>query len=277
MKRITLPCGESVPALGQGTWNIGDDARRRAQEIATLRHGLDLGLSLIDTAEMYGDGRSERLVGEAIAGRRDDVFLVSKVYPHNASARAMRRACEASLRRLRVDTIDLYLLHWPGDVPLAETVDTFEALRRDGKIRHWGVSNFDPRWMQDLWATPGGYAAQVNQVLYNLGCRGIEWELLPWQRVRGVPVMAYSPFDQARLLRKRELAAFAGDRGLAPGQVALAWLLAQDGVIAIPKTGQRERLDENAAALQRPLSADELAELDRLFAPPKGPTPLAML
>jgi aldehyde reductase len=277
MKRITLPCGESVPALGQGTWNIGDDARQRAEEIATRRHGLDLGLTLIDTAEMYGDGRSERLVGEAIAGRRDEVFLVSKVYPHNASARAMRRSCEASLRRLRVEVLDLYLLHWPGDVPLAESVETFEALRRDGKIRHWGVSNFDPQWLRDLWDTPGGDTAQVNQVLYNLGCRGIEWELLPWQRERRVPVMAYSPFDQARLLRKRELAAFGREHGMTPGQVALAWLLAQEGVIAIPKTGQRARLEENAAALQRPLSAGELAELDRLFAPPRGPTPLAML
>jgi diketogulonate reductase-like aldo/keto reductase len=156
-------------------------------------------------------------------------------------------------------------------------VESFEALRREGKIRHWGVSNFDPRWMQDLWATPGGEAAQVNQVLYNLGCRGIEWELRPWQRERRVPVMAYSPFDQARLLRKRELAAFASDRGMSPAQVALAWLLAQNDVIAIPKTGQAERLEENAAALQRPLSAEELQQLDRLFPPPKGPTPLAML
>jgi len=277
MKRITLPCGESVPALGQGTWNIGDDARLRGEEIATLRRGLDLGLTLIDTAEMYGDGRSERLVGEAIAGRRDEVFLVSKVYPHNASLRGMRRACEASLRRLRVEALDLYLLHWPGEVPLAETLAGFEALRREGKIRHWGVSNFDAQWMQDLQALPGGDAAQVNQVLYNLGCRGIEWDLRPWLRERGVPVMAYSPFDQARLLRKRELASFAAARGMTPAQAALAWLLAQDGVIAIPKTGQRQRLEENAGALQRPLSGADLEELDRLFPPPRGPSPLAML
>ena len=277
MKSILLPCGTSVPALGQGTWNIGDDARRRGEEIATLRRGLDLGLTLIDTAEMYGDGRSERLVGEAIAGRRDEVFLVSKVYPHNAAPRAMRRSCEASLRRLRVEALDLYLLHWPGDVPLADTVEGFEALRREGKIRHWGVSNFDPERMQELWATPGGKAAQVNQVLYNLGCRGIEWDLLPWQRQRGLPVMAYSPFDQARLLRRGELAAFAAQRGMTPAQAALAWLLAQDGVIAIPKTGTRGRLEENAAALQRPLELADLQELDRLFLPPSGPTPLAML
>lgn len=277
MKRIQLPCGESVPALGQGTWNIGDDTRTRQQEIATLRRGIDLGLTLVDTAEMYGDGRSERLVGEAIAGRRDEVFLVSKVYPHNASLRAMQRSCEASLRRLRVEAIDLYLLHWPGAVPLAETVDAFEALQAAGKIRHWGVSNFDLATMQQLWATPGGSAAQANQVLYNLGERGIEWDLRPWLRERGVPVMAYSPFDQGRLLRKRGLAAFATGRGMTPAQAAIAWLLAQDGVIAIPKTGSPQRLEENAAAAARVLSAQELQELDALFAPPAGPSPLAML
>jgi len=276
MKRLTLPCGETVPALGQGTWNIGDDPRQRAEEIATIRRGLDLGLTLIDTAEMYGDGRSERLVGDAIAGRRHEVFLVSKVYPHNAAPRAMRRSCEASLRRLRVETLDLYLLHWPGEVPLAQTVEGFEALRREGKIRHWGVSNFDPQWLQELWATPGGEAAQVNQVLYNLGCRGIEWDLLPALRRRRMPVMAYSPLDQARLLRRRELVAFARAQGMTPAQLALAWLLARD-VITIPKTGHGERLQENVAALQRPLAPAQLQELDRLFPPPDGPTPLAML
>jgi diketogulonate reductase-like aldo/keto reductase len=276
MERM-LPCGEGVPALGQGTWNIGDDPARRGEEIAALQRGVDLGLTLIDTAEMYGDGRSEQLVGEAIAGRRDAVFLVSKVYPHNASRRAMPRSCEASLRRLGVETIDLYLLHWPGNVPLAETVDAFEALQRAGKIRHWGVSNFDAEGMQELWDTPGGSAAQTNQVLYNLGERGIEWDLRPWLREQKLPLMAYSPFDQGRLLRQRGLAAFAKDRGMTPGQVALAWLLAQDGVIAIPKAGNRQRVEENAAALARPLSAADLQELDRLFPPPDGPTPLAML
>jgi diketogulonate reductase-like aldo/keto reductase len=272
-----LPCGESVAALGQGTWNLGDDPRTRKDEIASLRRGLDLGLTLVDTAEMYGDGRSEQLVGEAIAGRRDQVFLVSKVYPHNASQRAMPRSCEASLRRLGVEAIDLYLLHWPGDVPLAETVETFEALQRAGKIRHWGVSNFDLEGMQDLWATPGGQAAQVNQVLCNLGERGIEWDLQPWLRERKIPVMAYSPFDQGRLLHKRALATFAQEHGMTPGQVAIAWLLAQDGVIAIPKTGTPRRAEENAAALAHPLSPQQLQALDALFAPPKGPTPLAML
>jgi aldehyde reductase len=276
MQRL-LPCGERIPALGQGTWNVGDDPGRRAEEIATIRRGLDLGLTLLDTAEMYGDGRSEQLLGEAIAGRRGEVFLVSKVYPHNASRQAMRRSCEASLRRLGVETIDLYLLHWPGAVPLAETVEAFEALRRAGKIRHWGVSNFDSDGMQDLWDTPGGSAAQVNQVLYNLGERGIEWDLQPWLRERRVPLMAYSPFDQGRLLRQRALATFAQEHGMTPAQVAIAWLLAQEDVIAIPKTVSRQRVEENAAALARPLTAQQRQELDRLFPPPDGPAPLAML
>ncbi|MCE3274089.1 MAG: putative oxidoreductase [Ramlibacter sp.] len=276
MQRV-LPCGEAVPALGQGTWNLGDHPRLKAQEIAALRRGIELGLTLVDTAEMYGDGRSERLVGEAIAGLRDQVFLVSKVYPHNASRRAMPQSCDASLKRLGVDTIDLYLLHWPGSVPLAETVEAFEALRCAGKIRHWGVSNFDAEAMQELWRTPGGTAAQVNQVLYNLGERGIEWDLLPWQREQRVPVMAYSPFDQGRLLNRGPLSSFARKHGMTPGQVAIAWLLAQDGVIAIPKTGSAQRVQENAEALARPLSRQQLEELDRLFAPPDGPSPLAML
>ncbi|MDB5957494.1 aldo/keto reductase [Ramlibacter sp.] len=276
MKRV-LPCGETVPALGQGTWNLGDDPALRQQEIAALRRGLDLGLTLVDTAEMYGDGRSELLVGEAIAGRRDQVFLVSKVYPHNASAKAMRKSCEASLGRLRVETIDLYLLHWPGSVPLAETVEGFEALRRAGKIRHWGVSNFDTDAMQDLWGTPGGGAVQVNQVLYNLAERGIDWDLRPWLHAQAIPVMAYSPFDQGRLLRAPALVRFAQRQGMTVSQVALAWLLAQEGVIAIPKSGSRERVEENAGALARPLSAAQLEELDRLFPPPQEATPLAML
>ena len=198
---------------------------------------------------MYGDGRSESLVGEAIAGRRDEVFVVSKVYPHNASRRAMPRSCDASLRRLGIETIDLYLLHWQGEVPLAETVQAFEALQREGKIRHWGVSNLDAELMQSLWEIPGGAAAQTDQVLYNLGRRGIEWDLQPWLRERRVPLMAYSPIEQGRLLRQRALVEFARQRAMTPAQAALAWLLAQDGVIAIPKTGQRSRLEENAGAL----------------------------
>jgi aldehyde reductase len=277
MKRVSLPCGDSVPALGQGTWQLGDDPGRRAEEIAALRRGIDLGLTLIDTAEMYGDGRSESLVGEAIAGRRDEVFIVSKVYPHNASRRAMAEACRQSLARLGVETIDLYLLHWAGSVPIAETVQAFEALQREGKIRHWGVSNLDPAEMETLWATPGGSAAQTDQVLYNLGRRGIEWDLQPWLRRQGVPVMAYSPIEQGRLLRQRALLQFAKQRAMTPAQVALAWLLGQAGVIAIPKTGSRARLEENAAALAHPLSPTDLRELDRLFPPPSGPSPLAMI
>jgi aldehyde reductase len=277
MRTITFPCAALVPALGQGTWNIGDDPSTRKEEIATIQHGIALGLTLVDTAEMYGDGRSESLVGEAIAGRRGEVFLVSKVYPHNASPAAMRKSCEASLRRLRVDTLDLYLLHWQGDVPLEQTVQGFQALQRAGKFRHWGVSNLDIDAMQRLWRVPGGDACQTNQVLYNLGERGIEWDLLPWLRDRGLPVMAYSPLDQGRLLRNRALAGFASDHGMTASQVALAWLLARDGVIAIPKTGHRKRLEENAKALSHTLSAADLKSLDALFAPPAGPVPLAML
>ena len=273
----TLPCGERVPALGQGTWNIGDDPAARASEIAALRRGLDLGLTLVDTAEMYGDGRSEQLVGEAIQGRRDQVFLVSKVYPHNASKHKMQASCNESLRRLRVEAIDLYLLHWPGAVPLAETVAAFEDLQRQGKIRHWGVSNLDLHHMESLQAVAGGAAVQVNQLLYNLGRRGIEWDLLPWLRRKHVPVMAYSPIEQGRLLRKPALGAFAKRLGLTPAQVALAWLLAQDGVIAIPKTGRRERVDENAAALSQALTPAQLRELDAIFPAPSGPMPLEML
>ena len=277
MKTIALPTGERVPALGLGTWNIGDDPALRAEEIATLRLGLDLGLTLIDSAEMYGDGRSESLVGAAIEGRRDEVFLVSKVYPHNASRAAMASACERSLRRLGTDRIDLYLLHWRGSVPLAETVQGFEALQRAGKIRHWGVSNFDPADMRELTAMPGGQAVAANQLLYNLARRGIEFDLLPWLRKRHVPLMAYSPIEQAKLLRDERLTGFAQRHAMTPAQAALAWLLAQDGVIAIPKTSNRQRLRENAAAREISLDDAQRAELDRLFAPPKRAAPLAMI
>lgn len=277
MKDVLLPCGERVPTLGMGTWNIGDDRARRAEEIATLRLGLDLGLRLIDTAEMYGEGLSEELVGEAIAGRRDEAFLVTKVYPHNAGRRDAVAACERSLRRLRTDRIDLYLLHWRGGVPLAETMEAFLALQQAGKIRHFGVSNLDLDDMRELWKVPGGDRVQTNQLLYNLGRRGIEWDLLPWLRERGVPVMAYSPIEQARLLRHAGLKAFAARHGIAPAQAALAWLLARDGVIAIPKTGRRDALRQNAAALSIALDAAQLAELDALFPPPHGPRPLEML
>jgi diketogulonate reductase-like aldo/keto reductase len=277
MKSVRLPSGESVPAFGLGTWNIGDSRATRAEEIATLRLGLDLGATLIDTAEMYGDGRSEELVGEAIAGRRDEAFIVSKVYPHNASKNGVAAACERSLKRLGTDRIDLYLLHWRGEVPLAETMQGFAALHRAGKIRHYGVSNFDISDVQALWSAPGGDGIATNQLLYNLTRRGIEFDLLPWLRKRRVPLMAYSPIEQARLLRNGGLVAFAKRHGMTPAQAALAWLLAKDDIIVIPKTGRRERLRENLLALEHPLDAAQLAELDTLFAPPRGPRPLEML
>ena len=277
MKTVVLPSGERVPALGMGAWNIGDDRARRAEEIATLRLGLDLGATLIDTAEIYGDGRSEELVGEAIAGRRDEVFLVSKVYPHNASRKGVPAACERSLKRLKTDRIDLYLLHWRGSIPFAETMDAFAALQKAGKIRHYGVSNLDLDDLRALSKIPAGKAVAANQLLYNLSRRGIEWDLLPWLQERRVPLMAYSPIEQARLLDDARLIRFATAHGVTPAQAALSWLLAKEGVIAIPKTGRRERLKENLGAREHPLDAAQLAELDRLFPSPAGPTPLEML
>ncbi len=266
-----------MPALGQGTWNLGEDSLTRAEEIATLRLGLDLGVTLIDSAEMYGEGRAEQLIAEAIGDRRDEAFLVSKVYPHNASRRSAIAACERSLRRLKTDRIDLYLLHWRGNVPLAETMEAFMALQRSGKIRHYGVSNLDLADMQELWRVSGGPAVATNQLLYNLTRRGIEWELLPWLRKRRVAVMAYSPIEQAKLARNAKLADFAQAHGMTPVQAALAWLLAKDDVILIPKTGRRERLQENVGALNHRLTTAQLAELDRLFPPPTGPRSLEML
>jgi diketogulonate reductase-like aldo/keto reductase len=277
VREVLLPCGESVPALGQGTWNMGDDPALRREELATLQLGIDEGLRLVDTAEMYGDGASERLVGQAIAGRRDQVFLVSKVYPHNASRKAMASSCAASLKRLGTDRIDLYLLHWRGGVPLEETVEAFLALQREGHIRHWGVSNLDLGDMRELAGLPGGAQAQTDQVLYNLTRRGIEWDLLPWLRQRGIPVMAYSPVEQGRLARDRRLAAFAAEHGMTAAQAALGWVLAQQGVIAIPKTGSRERLRENIQAWKRPLDAAVSVGLDRLFPPPAAAGALEML
>jgi|SRR5882672_3674761 len=277
MKSVTLPAGERVPALGQGTWYMGDHRAQRAEEIATIRLGLDLGLTLIDTAEMYGDGRSEELVGEAIAGRRDEAFLVSKVLPNHASRRGTVSACEKSLKRLGTDRLDLYLLHWRGSVPFAETLEALAALKSAGKIRHYGVSNLGFEEMQEWWRTPGGEGVATNQLLYNLTRRGIEWDLLPWLRERRLPVMAYSPLEQARLVASRQLADFARRHDMTPAQAALAWLLAKDGIIAIPKSGRRERMKENAGALDYKLSTVQCAELDRLFPPPAGPRPLELL
>jgi diketogulonate reductase-like aldo/keto reductase len=277
MKTIALPSGERVPALGQGTWNMGDRAELRAAELAALRMGLDAGLTLIDTAEMYGNGRSEELVAEAIAGRRDEVFLVSKVLPQNASRRGTAAACEASLKRLKTDRIDLYLLHWRGSVPFAETLEALMKLQAAGKIRHYGVSNLDLADMQELHALKGGAAVAANQLLYNLSRRGIEWDLLPWLRAKRIPVMAYSPLEQARLLKHKSLAAFARRHGMTAAQAALSWLLAQEDVIVIPKSGDPSRMQDNLGSLALSLSAAQLAELDAAFPPPSGPRPLEML
>jgi len=256
---------------------MGDDPARRSEEVATLRLGLDLGASLIDTAEMYGDGRAEALVAEAIAGRRDESFLVSKVLPGNASRQGTIAACHRSLRRLDTDRIDLYLLHWPGSVPIAETIEAFQELQQAGKIRHYGVSNLDMAEMQVLWRVPGGTSVATNQLLYNLSRRNIEWELLPWLRERRIPVMAYSPIEQGRLVRNEGLRNFARRCGITSAQAALTWLLAKNDIIVIPKTSGPERLRENLGALECQLTPSQLAKLDQLFPPPAQSSALEML
>jgi diketogulonate reductase-like aldo/keto reductase len=275
MKRLTLLSGKDVPVLGQGTWKMGEDSAKRLSEIAALRLGFDLGMTLIDTAEMYGQGGSEELIGEAISGRRADVFLVSKVYPHNATRQGAVAACDRSLRRLKTDYLDLYLLHWRGSVPLTETIDAFQSLKAAGKIRHYGVSNFDREDMEEAAGVPGGQAIATNQVLYNLMRRGVEWDLLPWCRQRKIPIMAYSPIEQGRLSGK--VAALARRRGVSPFQVALAWLLHQEGVIVIPKASSQPHVRENRAALDLTLTEADLAELDKLFPPPRRKSSLEIL
>jgi diketogulonate reductase-like aldo/keto reductase len=277
MRTVTLPSGECVPALGLGTWYMAESTAKRREEIAALQHGIDRGATLIDTAEMYADGKAEALVGEAIEGRREQVFLVSKVYPHNAGRTSAIAACERSLRRLRVETIDLYLLHWRGRIPLAETVDAFERLRASGKIRHWGVSNLDTSDTKELLGVPGGGPCAVNQVLYNLSTRGIEWDLEPLCRERGIPIMAYSPLDQGRLLEDRQLRQLAASHGLTVAALAVAWTLRRGQVISIPKAGTKAHLDELLPAQALELGPAVVDELDRLFKPPAGPTSLAML
>jgi len=274
---VSLPTGEPLPVLGQGTWTIADRPGRRAEGVVALRAGLDAGMTLIDTAEMYGDGASEELVGEAVAGRRDEVFLVSKVYPHNAGRRSAIEACERSLRRLKTDRLDLYLLHWRGSIPLAETVGAFEQLKAEGKIRHWGVSNFDRDDMEDL-IREGGGAVAVNQVLYNCSRRGIEFELMPWQAERGIPVMAYSPIEQGRLPRHAALGAVAARHpGATAAQVALAFTLRRGNVVAIPQMATPAHVAENRPAADLRLSPEDLAEIDRAFPPPTRRRSLEML
>ena len=277
MRKTKLPSGESIPVLGQGTWYMGDEPRRRAEEIATLRLGLDLGMSLIDTAEMYGDGASEKLVGEAIAGRREEIFLVSKVLPSNASRNGTIAACERSLKRLGTDRIDLYLLHWRGRTPFAETIAAFEALQDAGKIRHWGVSNMDVDDMSEIARASGGDAMATNQVLYNLTRRGIEYDLLPQAHGRGLSLMAYSPIEQGRLTEYPEVEDIADKYGVTPAQIALAWVLRQQGVIAIPKASTLSHVQDNRAALDVKLTEEDLAELDEVFPPPSGPESLEMI
>lgn len=256
---------------------MGERARDRAREIAALRLGLDLGMTLIDTAEMYADGGAERIVGEAIAGRRDEVFLVSKAYPHHGTRRGVVAACERSLARLDTDRLDLYLLHWRGDIALSETVAGFEQLREAGRIRAWGVSNFDRGDMEELLALPSGAHCAANQVLYHLNCRGIEWDLAPFCRSHAIAIMAYSPFDEGRLLRNRRLAELAGREGVTPAQLALAWLVARGNVAVIPKAGTAAHVHDNHCALSVELSPALRAEIDGVFPPPKRATPLKMI
>jgi len=277
MRTTKLPDGTPVPVLGLGTWNMGDRRGRAEDEAAALRLGLDLGMTLIDTAEMYADGGAEEVVAKAIAGRRDAAFIVSKVYPYNASRRKLPLACERSLKRLGTDRLDLYLLHWRGDVPLAETVETFETLKQEGKILRWGVSNFDIDDMEELSALDAGTNCATNQVLYNLARRGIEFSLLPWSREHRMPIMAYSPVDQGKILGNAALKKIAAERGVSTARVALAWLARQDGIIVIPKAADPAHVRDNRAALDLDLSADELAALDRAFPAPKRAKPLEML
>ena len=277
LPQVTLPNGERVPAFGQGTWHMGDDRRRAAAETAALKLGIDLGMTLIDTAEMYGSGGAEEIVAEAAQGQRDRLFIVSKVLPYNASQKGVIEACERSLKRLKTDRIDLYLLHWRGSVPLAETLAAFMRLQRDGKIRHHGVSNFDLDDTQEWVGLAGGDTVVANQILYNLQRRGPEWELIPWCRERRIAVMAYTPLGQSRMLQHKALAEIAGRHGATAAQVALAWLLHQDGTMVIPKATRQEHVRENRGALDLRLTADDLAALDRAFPPPKGPSALGML
>ncbi len=273
-RNVMLPSGEVVPAFGLGTWRMGESAASKAAEIAALRFGLDHGVTVIDTAEMYGEGGAESVVGAAIDGRRDGLFLVSKVYPHNASRQGAVAACERSLKRLGTDRIDLFLLHWRGAHPLVDTVAAFDQLKRDGKIRHWGVSNFDVDDLAELAALPGGEACAANQVLYHLKARGIEFDLLPAQAAHKMPVMAYSPLGQGALLGHAAVKAVATSHGVAPATAALAWVLRQPNVMVIPKSTQPERIQANLTALNLSLSAADLAALDQAFPPPRRKVPL---
>ncbi|KFX07389.1 hypothetical protein KP22_04695 [Pectobacterium betavasculorum] len=272
-KVIRFPDDTRVPAIGQGTWYMGEDARMKAQEVTALQAGIDLGLTLIDTAEMYAEGRAEDVVGEAIRGRRDSVYLVSKVYPHNAGGENAIQACEHSLKRLQTERIDLYLLHWRGGIPLVDTIAAMERLQKAGKIAQWGVSNLDLEDMQELWSLNGGQRCMTNQVLYHLASRGIEFDLLPWCQQQQLPVMAYCPLAQAGRLRGGLFShpvvnRIAREHGITAAQLLLAWAIRQSGVIAIPKASSVKHVQENATALNVLLSAEDIAQLDQAFPPP---------
>ena len=272
-----LLSGRSIPTFGLGTWRMGESGRLRADEVAALRYGIERGVTLIDTAEMYGDGEAERIVADAVGRRSDEIFIVSKVLPGNASRDGTIAACEASLKRLKTDRIDLYLLHWRGSVPLEETIEAFSELAQAGKILDWGVSNFDISDMGELWKTPDGDCAVTNQVLYNLTRRGIEFDLMPWCRQHRVPVMAYSPIEQGRLLGHAALREIAKRHDATPAQIALAWLMRHDDVIVIPKATGLTHVDENLGALDLLLTHEDFVALDRAYPPPRSPQPLDML
>ena len=274
---VTFADGTTVPALGQGTWEVGDHPARRDAEQQAIARGIDLGMTLIDTAELYGDGRSERLVGEVIAGRRDEVFLVSKVKPENASETRMMLSCEKSLERLGVDRLDLYLLHWEGRVPLEETVEAFRELVDEGMIARWGVSNLDLRAMEQLMEIDGAEDCAANQLLYNLGSRGVEYDLLPWMQARDMPMMAYSPLGRGGLLQHPLIVDIADRHDASPAQIALAAVLRHDGVIAIPKASSVEHVEANADALEVQFDAEDLERLDQAFPPPTQETPLDII
>jgi diketogulonate reductase-like aldo/keto reductase len=272
-----LPDGASVPQLGQGTWTMGEHKTRASVEASALTVGFELGMTLVDTAEMYGDGGAEEVVARALAGRRERLFVVSKVYPHNAGRKSAIHACERSLKRLGTDRLDLYLLHWRGRIPLGETVEAFERLRADGKILRWGVSNFDTADMRELMKLSDGHRCATNQVLYHLAERGIEWELLPWMREHGMPVMAYSPLGQGALLKKRNLAGIAKGIGVSPAQLALRWVMRSPDVIAIPESANPDHVRMNRGAPSLELDAATLEAIDAAFPPPTRATPLAVI
>ena len=276
-KVVTLPSGENIPAMGLGTWHMGERIGDPKTERNALLHGLDLGANLIDTAEMYARGGAERVVGDAIKGRRDDVFIVSKVLPHNASFNGTIRACENSLQRMEIENIDIYLLHWPGSHPLEGTIAAFEKLRRDGKIRHWGVSNFDMNDMQELYKLPAGKNCQINQVLYNLSRRGIEWDLLPWCQSMRLPIMAYSPLEQGRLLKDQRLEDISKEAGMSVAELSIAWTMRSQDVVSIPKASSLKHVEQNINAWNVSLPNSILSALDKAFEPPMSKKGLDVL